>query len=251
MLSLFLFRGQLYILQGAAGSVLAPGRTEFTRVATSTRPPPAGGIVVQTDSKGEARTYFQLGTAINPQSPSSTETSQTVTVTAGGSMLIDPPNFRFDADSGERRPTLSILSGNNQTTDENGDIEDPLVVVVRKDGNLLPDEQVTFRASKGTLIGYTEDSTDDPTNTENGSRTNNACAITDGRGQAEVTYYQEPGDGSDTVRATISGENPDYEREVVFGINGGRGTRASQPSQPSQPATGTEYYHDFAIEYDW
>ena len=97
-----------------------------------------------------------------------------------------------------------------------------MVVVVRKDGNLLPGEQVTFRASKGTLIGYTEESTDDPTDTPD-SRTNvRVWAITDGRGQAEVTYFQEPGDGSDTVtdNGSISGTDPDYEREVVFGING-------------------------------
>ena len=227
-----------------AGSVLADSWSANTRVATSTRPPPNKYIVVQTDSGGEARTYFQLGTAIDPQSPSSTETSQTVTVTAGGSMLIDPPNFRFDADSGERRPTLSILSGSNQTTDENGDIEDPLVVVVRKDGNLLPDQVVTFRAAEGTLIG--RDQTNDAVLT--GIR---VYGTTDGRGRAQVTYYQEPGDGSDTVRATISGDDPDYEREVVFGINGGRGTRASEPSQPSQPATVTLYgtiTHDFAME---
>ena len=70
----------------AAGSALAPGFIEFTRVATSTRPPPAGDIVVQTDSRGEASTYFQLGTT-------ETDTSQTVTVMAGGSMLIVPPEF--------------------------------------------------------------------------------------------------------------------------------------------------------------
>ena len=68
--------------------------------------------------------------------------------------------------------------------------------------------------------------------------------MTDGSGEAEVTYYQEAGSGSDTVTATISGENPDYEREVVFGINGGRGTRApsapSEPSEPEPPAAGTD-----------
>ena len=72
-------------------------------------------------------------------------------MSAGDSDLVVPPNFRFDADSGERRPTLSILSGSNQTTDENGDIEDPLVVVVRKDGNLLPDQVVTFRAAERNI----------------------------------------------------------------------------------------------------
>ena len=68
----------------AAGSVLAESWNAYTRVATSTRPPPNKDIVVQTDSRGEARTYFQLATS---------GASQTVTVMAGGSSLIDPPEF--------------------------------------------------------------------------------------------------------------------------------------------------------------
>ena len=132
-----------------AGSTLVPtfptdADNIFTRVATSTRPPPAGAIVVQTNSSGEASTYFQLGDETD-------ELSQTVTVMAGGSSLIDPRNFRFDAESSTRRPTLSILSGNNQTTDSDGEIEDPLVVVVRKDGNLLPDHSSHIRCTKGNF----------------------------------------------------------------------------------------------------
>ena len=212
----------------AAGSTLVatfPTAADeiFTRVATSTRPPRAGSIFVQTDSRGEARTYFQLGTATS-------ETSQTVTVGAGGSMLITPPNFRFDAGSSAKRPTLSILSGNNQTTDSDGEIEDPLVVVVRQDGKLKPNEQVTFRTSKGTLIGS--------------NQANDAVAegkrvygTTDGSGEAEVEYYQDPGSGSDTVTATISGSN--YEKEVTFGINGGRTTQQQQQQQQQQTTTNT------------
>ena len=207
----------------AAGGTLAAGFTAFTREAKSARPPPAGDIVVQTDSRGEARTYFQLGTT-------TTETSQTVTVSAGGANLIVPPNFRFDAESGAGRPTLSILSGNNQTTDSNGDLDDPLVVVVRQDGRLKPNELVTFHTSKGTLIGRNL--------ADNGDLTSKRVyGMTNGRGQAEVQYFQDRGEGSDTVTATISGTDPAYEREIVFGVNGGQSTRA--PTPPAAPATNT------------
>ena len=194
-----------------------------TQVATSTRPAPAADIIVQTDSRGEARTYFQLGTT-------TAETSQTVTVTAGGAGLIVPPNFRFTGESGTRRPTLSIFSGNNQTTDENGDIEDPLVVVVRMGGNLKPSERVEFRTVKGTLSGRNDDN----------SASLDAKRVygwTDGSGQAEVEYFQDPGSGRDTVTATISGDN--YEREVTFGINGGRSSGQQQQQQQQQQQTTT------------
>lgn len=189
-----------------------------TQTATATRPMPAGDILVQTDSSGEAKTYFQLGTT-------TTETSQTVTVMAGGSSLIVPPNFRFTAGAGTRRPTLFILSGNNQRTDENGDIEDPLIVIVRRDGNLIPDEQVTFRTSKGTLEGQNQ-TNDGPAS---GKR---VYGTTDGSGRAQVTYFQDPGEGSDTVTATISGS--DYERTVTFGINGGRTTGGGTSNQQQE-----------------
>ena len=209
----------------AAGTTLAAEWTANTRVATSSRPPAAEDIVVQTNSRGEASTYFQLGTTV-------TETSQTVTVMAGGAGLIVPPNFRFDVESGERRPTLSILSGNNQTTDENGDIDDPLVVVVRQDGRLKPGELVTFHTSKGTLIGRNEADDGDVTDKR-------VYGMTDGRGRAEVEYFQDPGEGSDTVTATISGTDPSYEREVVFGVNGGQGTRGPTPPPPPPTVTNT------------
>ena len=199
----------------ATGSTLAGARTAFTTVATSTRPVPGGEILVETDSRGEARTYFQLGTTI-------TETSQTVTVKAGGVSPIVPANFRFTAGSGKRRPTLNILSGNNQRTNSEGDIEDPLIAVVRKDGNLQPGEEVTFRTVKGTIVG------------SNGTATKRATETTDGSGEAEVTYYQDPGEGRDTVTAMISGD--DYEKTVTFNINGSGGGRPSPPSGPSEPS---------------
>ena len=206
----------------AAGIELAAEWTPYTREATSTRPPPAADIAVQTDSSGEASTYFQLGTT-------ETQTSQTVTVMAAGSELIVPPNFRFDAVSSEKRPTLHILSGNNQTTDSDGDIEDPLIVVVRQDGKIKRDELVTFHTVKGTLIGENDKG-------EEGDPAKRVFGTTDSKGQASVEYYQDPGEGSDTVTATISGE--DYEKEVIFGINGGRTTGGGSDQPEPQQQTG-------------
>ena len=128
--------------------------------------------------------------------------------------------------------------GNNQRTDENGDIEEPLVVVVRQTGRLKPGEQVEFRTVKGTLDGYTEDSTDDPGDSLTARNDQKRVwGRTDGSGEAQVIYYQDPGAGSDTVTATISGDN--YEREVIFGIDGGRttggGTSNQQQQQPGTP----------------
>ena len=103
---------------------------------------------------------------------------------------------------------------------------DPLVVVVTQDGNLKPSEQVEFRTKKGTLIGRE-------------SGVGNTVSLTSKRvygttnasGEARVTYYQDPGEGSDTVTATISGDDPaDYEGTVTFNINGRGGSGPSEPS---------------------
>ena len=182
---------------------------------------PAAGAVdaakaVQTDSRGEARIYFQLA---------GSGTSQVVDVLAGGEDPITPSSFRFTEGRDERRPVLSILSGNNQRTDKNGDI-DPLVVVVTQDGNLKPSEQVEFRTKKGTLIGRAKDVADtDPLASKR------VYGITNASGEARVTYYQDPGEGSDTVTATISGDDPaEYEGTVTFNINGRGGSGPSEPS---------------------
>ena len=170
---------------------------------------------VQTDSRGEARIYYQLGDA----------EPQTVTVIAGGVDPITPSSFRFTEGRDERRPVLSILSGNNQRTDKNGDI-DPLVVVVTQDGNLKPSEQVEFRTKKGTLIGRELGVGNTVSLTSK-----RVYGTTNASGEARVTYYQDPGEGSDTVTATISGVAPaDYEGTVTFNINGRGGSGPSEPS---------------------
>ena len=209
--------------------------TTDTVIATSTRPSEGTDIIVQTDSRGEAKTYFQLGTASSP--PTVAETIQTVTVEAGGSSLVVPSSFRFEAGSGERRPILSIFSGDSQRTDENGDLEDPLVVVVRQDGHLKPNQIVTFRTSKGTIIGHPLNADGVTVNTGTTTSAKRVFDVTDASGEAQVTYYQDPEEGRDTVTATISGT--DYEKQVTFNVNGQAAPTRRDPVDDNQDDTST------------
>ena len=208
-----------------------PGKTRYKDstneilTATSTKPTnPAASvtITVYTDSDGEACVYYQLG-----------ENDSTVTVS--DAQEYTDITFSPEIEAPTKRPTLAILSGNNQRTDSEGDIEDPLVVVVRRDGNLLPGELVTFRTGKGTIRGPGTATVADDTITLgdiiNGKR---VYKVTDGSGEAEVPYFQDPGEGRDTVTAMISGT--DYEKMVTFNINGSGGSRPSSPSEPSEPS---------------
>ena len=115
-----------------------------------------------------------------------------------------------------------------------------MVVVVRQDGRLKPGEQVTFRTSKGTLIGYTAASTDADDDDLIPISDRRVYGRTDGSGEAEVTYFQDPEEGSDTVTAMIRGTTSigaDYEKEVTFNVNGSGGSRPSGPSEPSNAIT--------------
>ena len=206
------------------------------QTATPTKPvnPTVGDdITVYTDSDGEAYAYYQFDPAA--------KTFQVVTVK--GAPAIDAPaitTFEPEIEARDLRPTLHILSGDKQRTDEDGNLADPLVVVVRQDGRLKPGEQVTFRTSKGTLIGYTEASTEEDVETLDPTSGKRVYGKTDGSGEAEVTYFQDTGEGSDTVTATISGEtslSADYEKEVAFNVNGSGGSRPSGPSEPSNTIT--------------
>ena len=207
-----------------------PGETLYIpsggelRTATTTRGPnDADPFTAYTDSGGEASVYYEFAS----------DATGIVNVQVGVTgALTAEATFQPGVEDTTRRPTLAILSGNNQRTDENGDLEEPLVVVVRQSGRLKPGEQVEFRTVKGTLDGYMRDSTD-PRNDEK-----RVWGRTDGSGEAQVTYYQDPGAGSDTVTATISGDN--YEREVVFGIDGGRTTGGAPDPDPSPPPSRDE-----------
>ena len=98
-------------------------------------------VVVQTDRSGEARVYFQLG---------GTPGRQNVDVTAVGA---SPATFRSTALRASRSASLVLVSGNNQRSDaDTHDIEDPLVVLVRRTGGYrIPNVILRFTALSGTL----------------------------------------------------------------------------------------------------
>ena len=114
-----------------------------TKAATATVPIIADDAtdntgMVPTDRSGEAQVYLEVGAA----------GSKTVTVNAGGAMKT------FDATSAVTTdiPSLEILSGNNQRSNSNGKVEDPLVVRVLTSNNQpFPTQEVTFTTTKGYL----------------------------------------------------------------------------------------------------
>ena len=193
-----------------------PGETVYMsggelRTATSTRGPADGDpFTAYTDSGGEASVYYEFAS----------DATGTVDVDVEVADTTASITFQPEVADTTRRPTLAILSGNNQRTDENGDIDDDLVVVVRKDGHLFPGESVTFKAKNGYL----------------GNGVRSQAETTDANGEAKVTYYQEPGSGSDTVTARISndaGATLTYEIERTFNINGtGSGGGRNDPPPP-------------------
>ena len=153
-----------------------PGKTLYEsngdiRTATSTRPATFDPTAVYTDSKGEAYAYYEFA--------DNADGIVNVTVTLPDTRATT--TFTPEVEDPTRRPTLAKLSGDNQRTDEEGDIEDPLVVIVKRGGNLKPSEMVTFRTVKGSLV-----------NSE-GVGVKRVIVTTDGSGEAEVTYYQDTG----------------------------------------------------------
>ena len=211
-----------------AGTTLAGAFTANPVTATSTRPGSGAAIAVQTNSSGQASTYFQLA---------GTGASQTVTVAAGGSNLLSP--FRFTERTGTAAnagiPSIEIESGNNQRS-VNGNIEDPLVVVVRRRGQRAAGVQVTFTTDRGVLDdtpidGFTVNNVTD----DNDNPSTSLDDMTDGQGRASVRYSLGDFTGSIQVVASISGTDPvTYRREVTFGINGGRSTVTTNNQQQQQ-----------------
>ena len=188
-----------------------------TETATSSRPEPGADILVQTDSRGEAKTYFQLGTS-----------DANFNVSAGGSSIVGDL-FRQTIVTTAGIPSIEIFSGNNQRADSSGNVEDELVVKVTNRGNRLSGTPVTFTANRGILTN-----TVPPGDAESNVTVED---VTDGQGLASVTYFFDHSGAAEVV-ATIVGSTPTtYRREVTFGINGGRGTTTTTPRTPTTRPT--------------
>ncbi|MDE0556318.1 MAG: Ig-like domain-containing protein, partial [Candidatus Poribacteria bacterium] len=195
------------------------------RQATATVPEAIAAdtaALVPTDRSGEAQVYLEVGAA----------GTKTVLVSAGGAMKT------FFATSAETTdiPTLEVLSGDNQRSESNGKVTDPLIVRVLTSANQpFPAQLVTFTTTKGyltTLAAY-QDSTSTPA-TVNGPATQ-VTARTDLRGRAAVSYDLVNHEGAADVIAEISSSTvPVYQRRVTFNINGTGSTTTNQQQQQQQ-----------------
>ena len=220
-------------------------------VATSNRPVPSSPIWVQTDRSGVAQVYYQLGDAVG---------AHQVTADLEGSPIRIFQTFDdITAVSGSRSASLVIVSGNNQRSDaDTHDVEDPLVVRVRRPGGYRISNVIirftgligALEATPGTKYVRTADAIVLPSDrlgyTPTGViATDNAAikgsisgqeifVLTDAHGEAGVLYNSGQLAGAKTVTARVddelSLEEYNYQiRQVEFGINGG-GTPSRPPA---------------------
>ena len=220
-------------------------------VATSNRPVPSSPIWVQTDRSGVAQVYYQLGDAVG---------AHQVTADLEGSPIRIFQTFDdITAVSGSRSASLVIVSGNNQRSDaDTHDVEDPLVVRVRRPGGYRISNVIirftgligALEATPGTKYVRTTDAIVLPSDrlgyTPTGViATDNAAikgsisgqeifVLTDAHGEAGVLYNSGQLAGAKTVTARVddelSLEEYNYQiRQVEFGINGG-GTPSRPPA---------------------
>ena len=201
----------------------APNPNGLTTVATSSSPAPVEGpVYVQTDSSGKAKVYFQLG---------DTAGQQRVTITVAGSDPVeDYLNTFFRATAAAvvatDAATIAIDSGNGQSAGTDEVLDAPLVVIVKDvGGRIVAGAPVHFTTNSGALA-LPESGDPGVSNTtvavdDQGSRYR--VVNTDDTGKASVRYNVGDLPGAKQIFAsiTISGGR---NREVTFGINGGRGT---------------------------
>ena len=208
------------------GDVLGTSLDPDTRTieATSTHPAAANNnasIFVQTNSAGVAEVYLKLGTAQTGLAATAARvTYVNATLVESTVDLLSP--FRHEIRGNQRIPTIDIVSGNNQRADASGNIEMPLVVVVKNRGQRIAGETVTFTTSKGFL----EDDDQGPLKS--------VSSMTNSSGETEADFFLGNSTGAAEVVASISGNagteaNPvPYAREELFAING----TASSPPPP-------------------
>ena len=211
-------------------------------VATSNRPAPREPIWVQTDRSGVAQVYYQLGNAIG---------AHQVTAALQGSPIAISQRFDSTAVSGSRSASLVIVSGNNQRSDaDTHDVEDPLVVRVRRPGGYRISNVIirftgligALEATPGTKYVRTADAIVLPSArlgypptgviaTDNAAIKGSISGqeifvLTDVHGEAAVVYNTGQIAGAKTVTARVddelSLEEYNYQiQQVVFGIDGG------------------------------
>ena len=191
-------------------------------------------VVVQADRSGEARVYFQLGGG---------EPRQNVTVNAVGASQA---TFRTIGVVASRSASLVLVSGNNQRSDaDTHDIEDPLVVRVRRAGGFrLSGIKIRFTALGGEIYpapgtAYATDPNDGDARIGPASG-QEIFVVTGPDGEASVLYNTGQLTGAKEVTARVDDEEAttqyDFQiRQVVFNIDG-RAAPAPAPEREPAPA---------------
>ena len=215
---------------------VAPAGTLVTALANDTRTieatsfhPSAAdanvGMFVQTDSAGVAKVYLKLGTADDNVSTVDV-TRVNATVSDGTNSVSLLSSFRQEIRGSQRIPTIEIVSGNSQRADADGNIDNPLVVVVKNRGQRISGERVTFTTAKGYLEAEADGFTGN-----RGAGVNqipgpakSVTYWTNSSGEAEVDFFLGSDTGVVEVVASISGTTPvgsiPYGDTVTFTVNG-------------------------------
>ena len=138
-----LTRQQLTILMLRRSSLITP---MIRRPLTSNKPEAGASIFVQTDRNGVAQVYYQLGNATGAH-------QVTAALTRRSKRFLLPKRLMLTAVSGSRSASLVIVSGDNQRSDaDTHDVEDPLVVRVRRPGGYrISNVIIRFTALIGAL----------------------------------------------------------------------------------------------------
>ena len=167
---------------------LATAQADETRIATSSSPDPSDGgdlIYVQTDSSGEAKVYYQLGS-------DETET-QDVTVMVQG----DTETFTLDADDDARRASLQMISMEKATGTGKEGIYYLTVIARSVGGHRIPKVIIEFEALSGSLrprpsTGQPVQGSGDGELPRVASSGNEIFVITGADGEAAVEYNVGP-----------------------------------------------------------
>ena len=172
---------------------------------------------VQTDRSGVAQVYYQLGDAVG---------GYVVTANLQGTPTSISKTFDATAVDASRSASLVLVSGNNQRSDaDTHDVEDPLVVRVRRPGGYrIAGVKIRFTALSGVLARApgTLPPTTEPIGPSSGQE---IYGLTNAHGEAGVVYNTGQIAGAKTVTARVddelSEEQYNYQiRQVEFNIDG-------------------------------
>ena len=192
--------------------------TVNTTEARANRPAPSTTIWVQTDRNGVAQVYYQL---------SDTTGDHQVIASLRGDPFSRFKTFDATSVDASRSASLVLVSGDNQRSDaDTYDVEDPLVVRVRRPGGYrIAGVKIRFTALTGVLerAPGTLPPTAEPVGPSSGQE---IYALTNAHGEAGVVYNSGQIAGAKTVTARVDDELSEEEyqyqiRQVVFNIDGG------------------------------